>query len=169
MVYNPALSADMAGLDEIVNNERTRALRNPVTIGTVTFPANPTGTAYYSGSGTPISTTPGATSTIDIGQLLTGFVIQSPSAGNTSTVDSAANIVAGINKMSSGAQIGDVVSVYMGNGNNTNSITIAAGTGGTFDANQPVAARAIAPNTSRFVFVRLTNVTPGSEAYTIYV
>lgn len=169
MAYNPSASVDMSGNDEIVNNERTRAVRTAITVGTVTFPASPLGVCYYSGSGTPISTVPGAASTIDIGQLLSGFVIQAPSAGNTSTLDTAANIVAGVTKIGSGAQVGDVISVYMGNGSAANTITVAAGSGGTFDANQPSAARVIAVNSSRYVFVRLTNVTVGSEAYVIYL
>jgi hypothetical protein len=160
---------NMAGLDEVVANERTRASLYPVTVGTVTFPTNQTGTCYYSSTGAPISTVPGATSTIDAGQLLTGIVIQAPSAGNTSTLSSAALLVAGINMIGSGAQIGDVVSCYFGNGSASNTITIAAGSGGAFDTNQPVAARTIAVNSSRWVMIRLTNVTSGSEAYVVYM
>lgn len=169
MAYNPSASIDMSGNDEIVNNERTRAVRTAITVGTVTFPAAPLGVCWYQGAGAPISTVPGASSTIDIGQMLSSFVIQAPSAGNTSTLDTAANVVAGVNKIGSGAQVGDVVQVYMGNGSASNTITVAAGTGGTFDTNQPSAARVIAVNSSRWVFVRLTNVTVGSEAYVVYL
>lgn len=160
---------NMAGDDEVVTNERTRASLSPVTVGTVTFPASPLGTCWYNGTGAPISTVPGAASTIDIGQLLSTFVIQAPSAGNTSTLDTAANIVAGVNKIGSGAQVGDIISTYMGNGSGANTITIAQGTGGSFDTNQPAGARVIPVNSSRWVFMRLTNVTPGSEAYVIYL
>lgn len=161
--------ANIAGNDEVVTNSRMRATLYPQTIGTVTFPVNPFGTNYICGTGAPISTVPGATSTIDIGQLLTGIVIQAPSAGNASTLDTAANIVAGINKMSAGAQIGDVIQCYFGNGSAANTITITAGSGGSFDTNQPAAARVIAVNSSRWVMVRLTNVTSASEAYVIYI
>lgn len=161
--------ANLAGDDEVVSNSRMRATLYPQTIGTVTFPTNMLGTNYISGTGTPISTVPGAASTIDVGQLLTGIVIQAPSAGNTSTLDTAANIVGGVNKMSAGAQIGDVIQCYFGNGSAANTITLAAGSGGTFDTNQPAAARVIAVNSSRWVMVRLTNVTSGSEAYVVYI
>jgi hypothetical protein len=161
--------SNLAGNDEVVANSRMRATLYPQTIGTVTFPVNPVGTNYICGTGSPISTTPGATSTIDVGQLLTGIVIQSPSAANTSTLDTAANIVAGVNKMSAGAVVGDIIQCYFGNGNGTNAITIGAGSGGSFDTNQPVGARTIPVNTSRWVMIRLTNVTSGSEAYVVYM
>lgn len=160
---------NLAGTDEVVSNSRMRATLYPQTIGTVTFPVNPVGVNYICGTGTPISTVPGAASTIDVGQLLTGIVIQAPSAGNTSTLDTAANIVAGINKMSSGAVVGDIIQCYFGNGSAANTITIGAGSGGSFDTNQPIAARVVAINSSRWVMVRLTNVTAGAEAYTIYL
>lgn len=149
---------NLNGMDEVVSNSRTRA--------TLT---SPLGVNWIQGSGTPVSTVPGAASTITAANLLTGFVVQAPSAGNTSTLDTAANIVAAVNGVSAGAVVGDVIQCYLGNGSAANTITIAAGSGGAFDANQPAAARVIAVNSSRFVFVRLTNVTGGSEAYTVYV
>lgn len=160
---------NMAGNDEVVTNSRMRATLYPQTIGTVTFPVNPLGVNYICGTGAPISATPGATSTIDVGQLLTGIVIQAPSAGNTSTLDTAANIVKGVNQMSSGVQVGDIIQCYFGNGSGANTITIAAGSGGSFDTNQPSSARVIAINSSRWVMVRITNVTAGSEAYVVYM
>ena len=161
--------ASIVGSDEVVTNSRQRASLGPVTVGTVTFPVNPLGTCYYQGTGTPVSTVPGATSTIDAGQLLTGIIIQAPSAGNTSTLSSAALLVAGVNMIGAGAQVGDVISAYFGNGSGTNTITIAAGSGGTFDANIPAANKVIAVNSSRWIFLRLTNVTSGSEAYVVYM
>ena len=162
----------MPQTDTIVSNQRLRASQpsaGNVTIGTVTFPNNPLGTNYIVGTGTPISTVPAGTSTIDVGQLLTGIIIQAPSVPNTSTLDSAANIVAGVMKISAGTLAGDIIQCYFGNGSNANAITLAAGSGGSFDTNQLIAARTIAANASRWVFVRLTNVTLGSEAYTIYL
>lgn len=166
MAYNVATSIDEAGLDATVNNSRVRASKVPITVGTITFPAAPLGINYIDGIGTPISTTPGATSTLLAEQLLTGIITQAPSAANTSTFDTAANIVAGVNKVTSGAVVGDMVTVLLINGSGTNTITLAAGTGGGFDTNQ--ATRVIAVNTSRYCWIRLTNVTPGSEAYVVY-
>jgi hypothetical protein len=162
--------ANITGNDEVVANSRMRATLYPQTIGTVTFPVNPLGTNWIAGTGTPISTVPGASSTIDIGQMLTGIVVQAPSAGNTSTLDTAANIVAGINKMSAGAQVGDIIQFCMANGSGTNTVTVAAGSGGTFDTNISTAAKTIAVNSNvKWILVRLTNVTSGSEAYVIYM
>jgi hypothetical protein len=47
-------------------------------------------------------------------------------------------------------------------------ITLVAGSGGGFDANQAAAARLIRSNTTREIAIRFTNVTPGSEAYVVY-
>lgn len=166
MPMNQGNAWDEAGLDLETNNVRVRATRAPITVGTITFPAAPLGVNYIDGIGTPISTAPGATSTLLTEQLLTGIITQSPSTGNTSTFDTAANIVAGVNKISAGAVIGDMVTVLLINGNGTNAITLAAGSGGGFDTNQ--ANRTVPVNTSKYVWIRLTNVTPGSEAYVIY-
>lgn len=165
-VYNIQGSINESGMDSIVNNARVRATNAPITVGTITFPAAPQGVNYIDGIGTPISTAPGAASTLLAEQLLTGIITQSPSTGNTSTFDTAANMVAAVNKISAGAVVGDVITCLLINGNSTNAITLAAGSGGSFDTNQ--ATRNIAVNTSRYVWVRLTNVTSGSEAYIIY-
>lgn len=161
--------SNLAGTDEVVANERSRASLYPVTVGTVTFPTNLFGTCYYQGTGAPISTAPGAASTIDAGQLLTGIVIQQPSAANTSTLAAANTLVAGINAIGAGAQIGDVIQCYMGNGSGTNAITVQAGSGGGFDTNQPAGARTIPVNSSRWILIRLTNVVSGTEAYVVYM
>jgi hypothetical protein len=157
-------------MDEVTTNSRNRANLNAQTVQGTTIALNPLGTLVLGPSGaTPISTTPGATSTITFPQLQVGFVIQAPSAGNTSTLDTAVNIVGGMNAITAGAQIGDIIPCYLGNGSPTNTITVAAGSGGTFDTNQPAAARVVAVNSSRWIYIRLTNVTSGSEAYVVYV
>ena len=45
---------------------------------------------------------------------------------------------------------------------------IAAGSGGAFDANQTAASRIVGQNNSKFIHIRLTNVTASSEAYVVY-
>lgn len=166
MAFNQGTAWDEAGLDLEVNNMRVRATRAPLTVGTITFPAAPLGINYIDGIGSPISTAPGASSTLLAEQLLTGIITQSPSTGNTSTFDTAVNIVAAINKVTAGAVVGDYLTFLLINGNGTNAITLAAGVGGGFDTNQ--ATRIIPVNTSRYCWLRLTNVTPGSEAYVVY-
>lgn len=155
MTINNAFTVNEAGLDGIMNNTRVRAT-----------PTNPLGVNYIDGIGTPVTSAPGATVTISAANILTGIITYSPSTGCTATFDTAANIVAAVNQASAGAVVGDYMSVLIVNGNGTNAITLAAGTNGSFDTNQ--ANRSIPINTSKWVLIRLTNVTPGSEAYTIY-
>src|SRR6266702_5772986 len=137
-------------LDEITMNSRTGYNATAVAVNGGTLPANVIGTNWMNGFGTPVSTTPGAASTITAAALSTGFIIQAPSAGNTSTFDSAANIVAMVNARSAGAVVGDVIQCLLINGSGANTITLAVPASGAFDTNQ--ANRVIAVNTSRFVF-----------------
>lgn len=146
---------NLAANDLIVNNTRIRATAS-----------NPLGTNWVDGSGTPVSSAPGATVTITSANLLTGIITYSPSVACAATFDTAANIVAGVNGASAGSAVGDYISALIINGNATNAITLTAGTNGGFDTNQ--ATRTIPANTSKWVIIRLTNVTPGSEAYIIY-
>lgn len=144
-----------AGLDGVSANGRTRATL-----------ANPLGVNWIDGAGAPTTAAPGATVTITAAALLTGIATYNPSTGNTATFDTAANIVSAINGISAGAVVGDYICILVINGSASNTITLAAGTGGSFDTNQP--NRGIAVNQSKWVIIRLTNVTPASEAYTIY-
>jgi hypothetical protein len=153
-------------LDEISMNSRTGYNSFATAVNGGTLPVNTLGTNWMNGFGTPVSTTPGAASTLTAAALSTGFIIQAPSAGNTSTFDTGANIVAMVNARSAGAVVGDVIQCLLINGSGANTITLAVPASGSFDTNQ--ANRVIAVNTSRYVFLRLTNVTPGSEAYVVY-
>lgn len=144
-----------AGLDGAQANGRTRA--------TLT---NPLGVNWIDGFGAPISLTPGASVTVTAAALLTGIATYNPSVANTATFDTAAAIVAAVNGISAGAVIGDCICILIINGSASNTMTLAAGTGGSFDTNQP--NRGIAVNQSKWCIIRLTNVTPGSEAYVIY-
>jgi hypothetical protein len=147
---------DMNTLDEVTSNSRTRY--NPIT--------NPYGTNWIEGSGSPVSSAPGATVTITAANLLTGIITFSPTTGCTATFDTAANIITAINNNSAGAFVGDYISCLIINGNGTNAITLAADASGSFDTNQ--ATRTIPVNTSKLVLIRISNVTPGSQAYVIY-
>ncbi len=158
MAINPAQMVNEAGLDSIINSSRTRA-----TI------ANPLGVNWIDGIGAPASINPAGTSTLTAAQLLTGIIVVQPSVANTSTFDTAANIVAAINNNTAGAVVGDYICVLIVNGaGSALTITLAAGTGGSFDTNQAAGSRVITQNSSKYCFIRLTNVTPGAEAYVIY-
>jgi hypothetical protein len=157
MALNNALTINEAGLDQIVNCNRNRA-----TI------ANPLGINYMLGIGTPVSLAPAGTQTLTAAQLGTGIVVLNPSVANTTTFDTAANIVAYFNSNSAGAVVGDILTCLIINGQSTNTLTLAAGSGGAYDTNQTAGSRIILGNSSKVVYIRLTNVTSGSEAYVVY-
>ena len=166
MSFNPSLAVDEAGLDDILNNARVRATRATQVVRSVTFPANSLGTCWFEGTGTPVSTTSGSNMALDTGQLLTGVCVLKPSANVNLTFDTAAQMVASMNLISSGVQVGDYLCVTVINGSAANTLAPQAGSGVTFDANQ--ANTTIAANTSRYFMFRFTNVTPGSEAVVAY-
>lgn len=153
-------------LDEISLNSRTGYNYTAFAVNGGTVPANPLGTNWMNGFGTPSSTTPGASSTITAAMLSPGIMVVAPSTGNTSTFDTGANIVAMMNGRSAGAVVGDIFQCLIINGSAANAILLAVPASGSFDTNQT--NKTIAANTSRYVFLRITNVTPGSEAYTVY-
>jgi hypothetical protein len=100
-------------------------------------------------------------------QCLAGFIVRDPNgAGRTDVLPTAALLVAAI----PGVAVGDTVSVKVINGADAaETITIAAGAGGAFDTLQIAATRVIVQNASREVCIRITNVTPSSEAYVAYM
>jgi len=68
-----------------------------------------------------------------------------------------------------GVRVGDVIDCLITNGADAaETITITAGTGGGFDANQTAASRIIGQNSSKLVRIRFTNVTLTTEAYVAY-
>lgn len=104
--------------------------------------------------------------TLTAAQLLGGTIVRDPAgAGRTDTLPTAALLVAAI----PGAKVGDIIDTLIVNGADAaETITLAAGTGGAFDANQTAASRVIPQNSSKRIRVRLTNVTAASEAYVVY-
>lgn len=176
MALDVSKQVDMAGSDEVVNNERTRATRTPVTLtGTAglgsAYTTNTQGTAWISGFGPPRTGTSGTNFTALAADLLTGIITwkNSNTASSNMVLDTAANLVAAVNLVSSGAQVGDYITCLIINSTGSGAggtITVVNGTGGTFDANQT--APTVLVGTSRYITLRLTNVTLGSEAYVTY-
>lgn len=175
-VIDNARMINMFGLDEVVQNERTRATVSPVTLtgnaalGTA-YSTNTQGTNWIAGFGPPRSGSSGAAFTANAADLLTGIITwkNTNTATSNMTLDTAAAMVAAVNQISSGAQVGDYVSCLVINSTSSGAggtITVVPGSGGTLDANQT--APVIAVGASRYLFIRLTNVTPGSEAYVVY-
>lgn len=100
-------------------------------------------------------------------EILGGIIVRDPNgAGRSDVLPTAALLVAAI----PGATIGDTIECYIVNGADAaETITIGAGAGGGFDANQTAASRVIPQNTSKMLTIRLTNVTAASEAYVAYL
>lgn len=65
-------------------------------------------------------------------------------------------------------RVGDTVECLIINGGVTGSITLSGVTGVSFDTNQLTVSRVIQNGSSKYVMCRFTNVTAGSQAYTVY-
>jgi hypothetical protein len=115
--------------------------------------------ASYSGAQTYLAT-----------DIIGGIIVHNTGgAGITATLPTAALLVQALKAIfGQQLQIGATIGCLIINGGATGTITLAAGAGGSFDTNQNAASQAILTGTSKYVMLRLTNVTPGSEAYTIY-
>lgn len=102
-----------------------------------------------------------ANNTLVVGDLLGGMIDRDCNGGaRTDTLPTAAQIVAAI----PGADVGQTLDVLVRNTTGSAvSITIAAGAGGTTKGTMTIAQLNL-----KFLRIRLTNVTPGSEAYDLY-
>lgn len=156
------MALDKGRIIDLANNDVI--VRNILTASTV--PGN-TGFKQLFGNGTVPTSNTTTSLTVTAAMLLGGILISNGASAVTATFDTAVNIVAAVNAASAGANVGDVVGIEISA--NTSAVTVAAGTGGTFDANVTAGAKAIALSTAKTVFVRLTNVTAGAEAYVIYM
>lgn len=140
--------------------------------------ANPssTGSVRLEGAAAQFSTNAGPAAasiatagneTYTAAQILGGIIVRNTAgAARTDTLPTAALLVAAL----PGAAIGDIVRCLVVNGGagGVEVITLAAGAGGAFDANQLAASRVVPINTSKLVHIRLTNVTAAAEAYVVY-
>lgn len=99
--------------------------------------------------------------------ILGGIIVRDcAGAGRSDVLPTAALLVAAMTYPA----VGDVVKCLIVNGSDAaETITIGAGTGGGFDTNQTSASRVIPQNTSKTIYIRLTNVTASSEAYVAYL
>jgi hypothetical protein len=107
------------------------------------------------------------TQTFTAADIIGGIIVAGNAGAITDTLPTAALLVAAL-KAIFGPQlaIGATVGCLIVNGG-SGIITIAAGSGGTFDTNQ-TGGQSISVGASKYVMLRLTNITLGSEAYTIY-
>src|SRR6266436_8602437 len=116
----------------------------------------------------PASYTGSAAITLLAADILGGIIVIAGVAGTgavTETTPTAALLAAALRAISTrGVIVGDTVWCLIINGNNSaNSVTMAAGTGATFDANQSAASRVIAANSSKEIAIRFTNGAPGDR------
>lgn len=100
------------------------------------------------------------TATVTIAQLLTKVIEGAPTAAATYTLPTAANVVGGIVN----AKVGDSFDFHIDNQSaGANTITVAAGSGGT-----ATGTLTVAQNVVRSFKLVITNVTAASEAYNLY-
>ena len=130
-------------------------LRGEPTMGSIPMPSTTTSTVAA-----------GTAKTVTAAQMIGGLVLHDPTGASTDTLDTAANLVAAM----PGAAVGqsfyfDFVNIA----DASETITVAAGTGGTtFTYSPATGTYTIAQNAGKRFLVQLTNVTAGSEAYTLY-
>jgi hypothetical protein len=119
------------------------------------------------GYGTPVSVNTAGANTLTAANVLAGvYVRDCNGAGRIDTLPTAALLVAAMTRPA----IGDIIRLLVVNGTTggATTLTLAAGVGGTFDANQTAASQVVGPNSSKLIHIRLTNVTASSEAYVVY-
>lgn len=130
------------------------------------FVANP----WFTNFQTANSFSTGA-QTLTGAQLIAGIIVGSSNGtGFTYTLPSAASLKTSVAIYADlqGAQVGDTVQTLVvcgGTGAAGVGLFLVAGTGGSFDTN---GNQVIPAGQSKYLFIRFSNVTPGSEAYTVY-
>lgn len=98
-------------------------------------------------------------------QVLSGIIVRDTNGlARTDTLPTAAQMVAGL----AGVSVGDIISCSMVGGGAA-VWTIAAGAGGAFDPNQLAAQQIVGVGNTIIMKIRFSNVTPGAEAYTVYL
>lgn len=109
----------------------------------------------------PATLTTAGALTLAVAEVLGGLILRDPNGDNrTDTLPTASDLVEAIQ----GAMVGTGFEFTIRNTANGNeTITVAAGTGGSTSGTMTIAQN----NSKRFLLV-FTNVTVGSEAYDVY-
>jgi hypothetical protein len=113
--------------------------------------------------------TSNSNATITVNQMLVdGMYNFNPTSGSrTLTTPTAAELISGIASTGLGtAEVGDTFSVVFINGNASNSYTVTFGTGITYLGGGTT--RSVSNASTRTVYFRITNITSGSQAITVY-
>jgi predicted RecA/RadA family phage recombinase len=144
---------------------RRAAAANPTSTGNVRLVGG-AATVDDDARPAPTSDATAGPRTYTAAEILGGTIVRDPNGASRSDVlPTAALLVAAL----PGVRVGDTVDCLIVNGADAaETITIGAGTGGGFDANQTAASRVIGQNASKLLRIRFTNVTAASEAYVAY-
>lgn len=101
--------------------------------------------------------------------IVGGVIVHDGTGSGTGTLPTAAAVAAILRGGATPLNIGDAIDCLIINGANASgTITLAAGAGMTFDANQGGGSRAIPFATSKYISFRFTGVTPGAETLVLY-
>jgi hypothetical protein len=103
--------------------------------------------------------------TITAADILNGFVAAVDVSNSTFTMPTAASLLTALNNISYSPQIGDTFDFAVNNSTGGNTIALTGNTGVTMYGNT---TQAVSYPYNLRIFVRLTNVTVGSAAYTVY-
>lgn len=109
----------------------------------------------------------GGAGTITAAHVLGGIYVRDcAGASRIDTLPTAALLVAAMPNPA----VGDILRFRVINGSDpiTEVLTITEGAGGGFDANQTAVSRIVLGGNSKDILIRITNVTPASEAYVVY-
>lgn len=142
------------------------AAANPTTTGHVRLDGTISRLTPDSQVGLPISISTAGAVTYTAAQVLAGIIVRDTNGASRSDVlPTAALLVAAM----PGVRVGDVVRCYIINGADAaETLTLVAGAGGAFDANQTAASQVIPQNASKMVHIRITNIVATTEAYVVY-
>lgn len=117
--------------------------------------------------GAPASYATAGAVTYTAADILSGLIVRDcGGAGRTDVLPTAALLVAALPD----AKDGDIIQCEIINGSDAaETITVNAGAGGSYDANQTAASRVIPQSSAKTVRIRLTNTKPGNESYVAYI
>lgn len=104
--------------------------------------------------------------TYQVADIIGGIIVHDGTGSTTATLPSAAALALALPQP---ARSGDSIGCLIINGANASgNISLTAGAGGSFDANQGGGSRIIAFGASKYVTIRFSSTAPGAQAYTIY-
>jgi len=168
-VYSATLAVSGASEVGSLNVDGATVLEGALTFGgKSTIPPG----RVFRGTAAAASVATAGAGTITAANIVTGTVVRDcAGSSRTDTLPTAALLVAALTAAFGVAvAAGDCVDFLYVNGSDpvTEIITVAEGSGGTWDANQTAVSRTILGTCSKLVRLRVTDIGSGTEAYVIY-